>query len=139
ALCVNQTDPNVPKCTPMPPLTSLTSNIGALVNRTPLVSSACGAFAPVVVALKGKNHNKPKSFTMKVTAKSSGKPKKDVDKLKIKCTPNPRCVPGSSTTTTTTIPSCTGSNTAGGPAEVDLRVATRSTAPANASTGPAAH
>jgi len=136
ALCVNQTDPNVPKCTPMPPLTSLTSNIGALVNRTPLVGSACGAFAPVVVALKGKNHNKPKTFTMKVTAKSSGKPKKDVDQLKIKCTPNPSCVPSGSTTTTT-IPtgvSCSA-NPAGGPNEVDLVVATSSTDLDNGWTG----
>ena len=135
ALCVNQTDPNVPKCTPHPPLTSLTSNIGALVNRTPLVGSVCGASAPVVVMLGGKNHNKPHTFTVKVTALSSGKPKKDVDKLKIKCTPNPSCVPSS--TTTTTIPggtSCTP-NPAGGPNEVDLVVATSSTDLDNGWTG----
>jgi len=42
ALCLNQTDPNDPKCTPHPPLTSVTVDTGQPLNVPDLSSTACG-------------------------------------------------------------------------------------------------
>ena len=53
ALCLNQTDPNVPKCTPHPPLTSVTPTVIAPATGTlsvpDLSSTACGTSAGIVV------------------------------------------------------------------------------------------
>ena len=132
ALCLNQTDPNDPKCTPHPPLTSVTVDTGQPLNVPDLSSTACGTSTGVVVPLRTtkKGKQKPGMTKIKVTALSSIKPKQDKDTLKIKCTPNPLCsTPGSTTTTTMPPPppSCTGANTAGGPDEIDLVVASTST------------
>ena len=54
ALCLNQTDPNVPKCTPEPPLLSVTSDPSLEVPD--LASTTCGRFTGVVVPLKTKKH-----------------------------------------------------------------------------------
>jgi len=117
ALCLNQTDPNIPKCTPHPPLTSVTAV--PTMNVPDLSSTACGTSTGFVVPLKTtkKGKQKPsKVFKVMVTALSSVKP-------------NPNCTTPGSTTTTTTIPSCTGTNAnpAGGPNELDLVVATSGT------------
>src|SRR5439155_6910893 len=124
----------IPKCTPHPPLTSVTATVIAPATGTLSVpdpsSTACGTSAGVVVPLKTKGSKpKPGMGKVMVIALSSTKPPKDKDTLKIKCTPNPSC---GSTTTTTTIPqptSCTGANAnpAGGPNEIDLVVATSGT------------
>ena len=143
ALCINQTDPNVPKCTPHPPLTSLTATVpppalGALNIPSDLSSTACGAAGSVVVPLKVKGgKQKPFKSKVSVVAVSGTKPTTDRDKLKIKCLPNPAC---SGSTTTTTIPTntgCTGTNAnpAGGPNELDLVVATSGTDLDNGWTG----
>src|SRR5438094_986593 len=62
ALCLNQTDPNVPKCTPHPPLTSVTVTTphppftsvtvttGQTLNVPDLSSTACGTSTGIVVA-----------------------------------------------------------------------------------------
>ena len=122
ALCLNQTDPNVPKCTPEPPLLSVTSDPSLEVPD--LASTTCGRFTGVVVPLKTKKHGaqRPGKDKVVVIAVANGKPTQDKDTLRIKCTPNPSCGPPP------TLP-CTGANAnpAGGPNELDLVVANSGT------------
>src|SRR4029077_11592868 len=87
ALCPNQTDSSVPSCTPSS-LTAQTIVNGATLNPVPdLAGSTCGAAANVSVSTrKGGTKKGKKTIHVKATA-TSGKPKKDTDKLILICLP----------------------------------------------------
>ncbi len=117
ALCPNQTDPNVPACTPHPPLTKITVKSmpkGTRLALPPdLSGTACGPVTDVIVPLKiTKNGEKrPGKLKLIVTARSSGRLKKDRDKLVLVCDPPCQTCAG-----------CVSPNFAGGPGELDLRM-----------------
>jgi hypothetical protein len=102
-VCLAQT--NVPECTPQPvekvtvkvkPKTIKVGGINVQVTPpvpplVPLSTPACGAEAIIRLPLKVNNKGieKPsKQVTLSVKAVTSGKPKKDGDKLKLRCVPN---------------------------------------------------
>jgi hypothetical protein len=120
ALCPNQTDPNVPGCTPAPPLTSLKiKSVGGpgkvkIITLPPapadLSGTTCGTAVDILVPLKVLHNGKKKArrAILIVKAKSSGTPKADPDKLTLVCNPPAPIV------------HCTTANPAGGPDELDL-------------------
>ncbi len=124
ALCPNQTDPNVPACTPHPPLTSLKIKGGQGKKKpsalppapTDLSGTACGSTVDILVPLKvktkknGMKVKKPGTAVIIVKAKGSAPPKADPDKLVLHCNPP----------TGTPPLACTTKNAAGGPDELDL-------------------
>ena len=127
ALCLDETDPKVPHCTPRR-LVIVTSH--PTLEIPDLASPGCGGFTGVVVPLGTKKRDgtpKPGKGRVVAIAVADGKPKRDKDILNITCTPNPGC--GSTTTTTTTLPPCGGvnANPAGGPDALDLVVASSGT------------
>jgi hypothetical protein len=108
ALCPNQT--NVTGCTPAPPLTSISVKKATLTNPADLSGTTCGPTTDISVPLKVKKNGtkKPGKLVIHVKATSSGKPKKDVDNIKLICSPAP---PAGGV--------CT-KNPAGGPDQIDL-------------------
>jgi len=140
-VCPNQTDPNLPKCTP--PAGGLSSvkitkdKSQVTLNQLGLTGSACGAFPDgPVVPLKVKTNKKGTKYlkatshiTAVVLAQPGVKPKKDSDKLNLVCLPNPTpCTIGTTTTSTTSTtlpgvgPECSGPNPQGGPDQLNLFV-----------------
>src|SRR5579862_6040638 len=114
ALCPNQTDPNVPSCTPSS-LTAQPVVNGATLNPVPdLAGSACSAAASVSVSTrKGGTKKGKKTIHVKATA-TSGKPKKDTDKLTLICLPRTGTCPPPTTTTVPTTTTTTASTTTTG-------------------------
>ncbi len=133
AICPNQTDPNVPACTPHPPLTSLKIKGGAGPKKpsalppapTDLSGTTCGSEVDILVPLKVLKNGKKKARTavVMVKAKGSAPPKADPDKLVLKCVPP---VPKAT---------CTTANPNGGPDELDLSSAETGTDLDNGWTG----
>src|SRR5262245_15466429 len=105
AACINQTDPNVPTCTPPSGLSKLKVS-GAFNIQIPqlLTGSACGALLDVEIPLKG-TETRPKAGKRKVTMKAKGvagtKPKLDEDEYLIACIPRTVACPSTTTSTTT--------------------------------------
>src|SRR5439155_17696866 len=79
------------------PLTSIDNLTPPVVAPTDLTTANCGALTDVPVPLKHKRNGKlgPGKLKLKMVAVSSGKPKKDPDKLML------TCLPGQTVTTTT--------------------------------------
>jgi len=133
-ICPNQTDPNLPKCTPpaggLSSVTITRDKNSVTLNQLGLTSSACAAFPDgPVVPLKVKTNKKGTKYlkavsNIKAVAKAQPgvKPPADTSKLKLICLPSPTpCV------TTTTLqpsngPECATANPQGGPDELDLTV-----------------
>jgi hypothetical protein len=112
ALCPNQ--PGLAGCTPPSSVTLSGKSVASLTPPTDLSGSACGAFADVKVALKGKHKNKPGKTVLHVKAKGpkGTKPKTDADNVKFVCKPRTgTCPTTTSTTTTTTTMGCVTSTT----------------------------
>jgi hypothetical protein len=104
-VCMNQSDPNLPDCTPPASLDKLTVK-GAFTISTPqlLQGSACGAFVTGEVAAKVKRDKdgnvkkaKPGKVKIKVIAKAPAKtkPRTDEDTVTIQCLPRTVACPAS--------------------------------------------
>jgi hypothetical protein len=87
---------NVPQCTPQPvteiKLPKKTRDLGLQVPPLPATAALCGPatpiFAPIRINKKGAQQPS-KPVKLKMTAISSGKPRKDADGLNLKCLPSP--------------------------------------------------
>jgi len=107
--CFN--DPNVAGCTPSN-VTAVTVNGATLdLPTVPTSENICGDRSIIAVPLKqGKKGPKKGKLTVKVTATSASKPKKDKDKFTLFCLPREGECPAQTTTTiagattTTTLP-----------------------------------
>ncbi len=128
AVCVQQT--NVPGCTQQPligpPIIKAPPAFDVLQPPADLTTAGCGAPTTIRLPLGRTNGKcrKAKSAKFTMTARSSGKPRKDVDKLTLVCrrVPASSCRTTPTTTTTTTLPppiACSD-NPAGGPRELKL-------------------
>jgi hypothetical protein len=104
-LCINQTDPNLPDCTPPTGLDSLKVH-GKVNISVPqlLTGSACGAFVDIEVPTKVKRDKdgniksaKAGKVKFKVTAKGvkGTKPRSDVDNITLVCVPRTVACAGS--------------------------------------------
>lgn len=103
--CAFRTDSALPDCAPQPVTGFSGNNAGlALPGPTPITAETCGAPTPVTVALKRKGKKAGKRL-VKLTATTDGKPKKDKDKLLLRCLPRTGACPDQfpPTTTTTTV------------------------------------
>ena len=125
--CIDESATVGAACTPQ----SLTSVIikGPVTISPPATTGGathvCGDAATVTVPLKGKRQNRTGKMAFRIIATaSSAKPKKDVDKLVLRCLPNPANT--GCGTTTTTIAGCP-KNPQGGPDEAVLTVADKCT------------
>jgi hypothetical protein len=124
ALCINQTDVNVPQCTPPASLDSVKVKAKGAVKlnvQVPqlLTGSECGSFVDVTLTIPLKKNGKPKNIPqakLSIVAKApkGTKPRTDQDQIVLKC------MPGGGTTTTT-LPGC-AANPNGGPDELDFVV-----------------
>ena len=121
ALCINQTDPNLPDCTPPASLRRVTVTDERKVKLNLAVpqlleGSACGAFIdatiPVRVSKKGKVLG-PGEAKVKITAHvpKGAKSRTDADAITIKCFP---CTTACSPSTTTTLITTTTTTLASG-------------------------
>jgi hypothetical protein len=92
AACINQTDPNLPDCTP-PTGLDKAKVPGAFNIEIPQVleGSACGAFLDVDVAVKVKRNGTKTFGKAKIKGIGRGvkgtKPRKDTDNFSIRCYP----------------------------------------------------
>ena len=90
AACINQTDPNLPDCTPPESGLEQVQIKGAFnINLPPVLEdSACGAFIDVEIALKN-NGRKPGKIKLKGKGKApqGTKPRTDPDTWIVKCLP----------------------------------------------------
>jgi len=100
ALCPNQSDPNLPKCSPSS-LASQPVVTGASIPPVPdLSGSTCGQFGTAAVSTRKGGTKKGKSVVKVRATAVSGKPKKSVTKLTFICLPRTGTCPPPTTTTT---------------------------------------
>jgi plastocyanin len=108
AVCVGQSDPNLPACTPPAALRRLTVNLRleSALPATP-AGSACGAFIDLSVPVKVKRNGRKQpgmlALPANATAERGSTPARDRDKFVLKCLPSTSCT-GFAPTTTTTLP-----------------------------------
>jgi hypothetical protein len=127
SLCINQTDPNVPSCTPPAGLDGVKVKAQGKVKLNvqvpqPLQGPSCGPNLDGTVPVKLDKQQQPKGAgkaKISVTAKAvkGTKPRTDGDRFTIKCLPRTAACPAPTTTTTpptttTTLPSAPVSVTA---------------------------
>ena len=129
--CINESASVGSVCTPQS-VTAVTIKPAGVISPPPTGGSTpvCGATATVTVPLKGKKQNHPGKAAFRIVATSSGKPKKDADKLVLRCLPNPAS-DGCGVSIGPTCPK----NPQGGPDEVVLTVADKCTDLDNGWTG----
>ena len=95
ALCPNQT--NVPDCTAAPPLTRVRVKSipkgASLIPPPDPASTVCGPAVDVAVPMKVRKNGKrmPGKLKFIVTARSSGRPRKDRDEIVLQCEPCEPC------------------------------------------------
>jgi hypothetical protein len=105
AVCINQTDPNLPACHPPTGLQKLFVNPSKLAGAVPgsLDGSACGSF--VAIPLPLKNGAQPAMVQVRLSANATAakgtSPRRDRDTFVLKCLPRTTPCPATSTTTTT--------------------------------------
>jgi hypothetical protein len=99
AVCINQTDPNLPACHPPTGLQKLFVNPPKLAGAVPgsLDGSACGSF----VAMPLKQSARVR-LSANATAAKGTSPRRDRDTFVLECLPRTTPCPSTSTTTTTT-------------------------------------
>jgi len=131
ALCQNQT--NVPGCLPAPLKKPIQAHGGLTAPSATDATATCGSFADIPVKLKGgAKQNKKGIKRIKVTAISTGKPKRETDKLTLICQPHQgECGSGGGPVSQAVC----GANPNGGPDELDLVVAASGTDLDNGWTG----
>jgi len=99
ASCINQTDPNLPDCTPPGTLEQAKIKVKgktAINIQVPqlLTGAICGEFVTVLVEAKFNKKGKYKANKSRVKANGTAKapkgtkPRKDKDKWQIQCLPN---------------------------------------------------
>jgi hypothetical protein len=125
SVCVFQSEPG---CTPQE-VTAITPSkktaaLGLEPPPVPATAAACGPAAIVTLPLKQtrKGAKPSKKITLKMTATSSGKPRKDKDTLVLRCVPNRGA-------------GACPANAAGGPSELTVAVAREGTDLDNGWTG----
>jgi hypothetical protein len=112
-VCLNNT--GIGSCTPTDVTSVSQKNALLTVPNLPSTTQndcAEATTVPVSVVTKGNGKKKPGKLKIKLIATSSGKPKKDVNNVKL------TCLPGSGSTTSTTLPvfcPANGDPTAGNP------------------------
>ena len=133
--CAFRTDSALPNCAPQTITGFAGNNAGLTLPATPISTETCGEPTPVTVALK-RNGKKAGKRLVKLTAISSGKPKKDKDKVLLRCLPRTGACPAQlppTTTTTTTVsgPSTTRFTTTSFTGTTTTTTATTTTCPPN--------
>jgi hypothetical protein len=97
-------------CTPQTVTGFPVNSAGLTLPPTPVTSETCAATSQIPVPLK-RNGKKAGKRVVKLVAQTDGKPKKDKDKLQLRCLPRsgtcPEQLPVTSTTTTVTSASST--------------------------------
>src|SRR5262249_46445571 len=115
AVCINQTDPNLPACHAPTGLQKLFVNPPKLAGAVPgsLDGSACGSFGAIPLPLK--NGTQPAMVQVRLSANATAakgtSPRRDRDTFVLKCLPRTTPCPTTSTTTTSTSTSTTTSTT----------------------------
>ncbi len=130
-VCAHVSDETLPECTPRGIATiaprGRNRNLLAALPRTPVTAETCGEPNAVVVILRTMGRRgrlAPRTLKLKLRAAAQGTPsRRDVDRLVLRCLPDPS-VAACPATTTTTLPSCPP-NSDGGPSELSFTVADR--------------
>src|SRR5262245_19635323 len=128
-LCVNQCANSAPVTLKKPKLKGARASLALDAIRTSSAAT-CAPFTPLTV--KTKKKGKAGKGSVSVTAVSTGKPKRDVDKLTLVCTPRVGACPPP-TTTSTTIAAATTSTTS--TSTVPTTTSTSTTLPPDACPG----
>jgi hypothetical protein len=92
---------NLPRCTPQTITSFPLNSAGLTLPPTPVTSETCASASQVSVPLK-RGGKKAGKRIVKLAAVASGKPKKDKDKLILRCLPRTGACPEPLPTTTTT-------------------------------------
>jgi hypothetical protein len=109
AVCINQTDPNLPACHPPTGLQKLFVNPPKLAGAVPgsLDGPACGSFVAIPLPLMNGTQPAKVLLSANATAAKGTSPLTDRDTYVLKCLPRTTPCPTTSTTTTTTTTSTT--------------------------------
>ena len=109
AVCINQTDPNLPACHPPTGLQTLFVNPAKLAGAVPgsLDGPACGSFVAIPLPLMNGTQPAKVLLSANATAAKGTSPLTDRDTYVLKCLPRTTPCPTTSTTTTTTTTSTT--------------------------------
>jgi hypothetical protein len=104
AVCINQTDPNLPACQPPTGLQKLFVNPPKLAGAVPgsLDGPACGSFVAIPLPLMNGTQPAKVLLSANATAAQGTSPRTDRDTYVLKCLPRTTPCPTTSTTTTTT-------------------------------------
>jgi len=104
AVCIDQTDPNLPTCHPPTGLQKLFVNPPNLAGAVPgsLDGPACGSFVALPLPLNNGTQPAMIRLSANATAPNGTSPLRDRDTYVLKCLPRTTPCPTTSTTTTTT-------------------------------------
>ena len=95
-VCAAQTDTGISGCAPGTVNSIKGSNKkifkAGTLPVTPTSVPLCAA-SPTTVVIKLKKNGHPNKATLKLTATATGKPKRDIDTLVLKCDPRPSSTP----------------------------------------------